>query len=181
MIRSPTKVNSTDSSEELTGCCVYSLNTSIQNSWAVKFLFLSTRCLSAQASFLDCWKLGIHISWREVQPGLKDENQNASGLGQLRWLTWASHLWGSHPWQWKEINGLFRTLADREERCYAISKLWKHVSDIFLPTIGSSHVPVDVRGGALPEASGTRPVMLTTARVSDQVWLQMSSSSPPKF
>lgn len=59
--------------------------------------------------------------------------------------------------------GYSETLADREERCYAISKPSKHVSDIFLPTTGSTHVLVDVRGSALPIVSRTRPVMLTTA------------------
>lgn len=146
MIRSSVKENFTEllwgGHSVLQVHCVYSLNTSIQNSSAVKFLFLSTRCLSAKASFLDCSKLGIHIFWREIQPGFEDENQNASGLGQLRWLTWASHLWGSHPWQWRQIKGVIQR-PRQTEKCYTISNLWNHVSYTFLSIAGSTHVSVE--------------------------------------
>lgn len=180
-IRHPSKnkIKSIDFSEEFTlfYSCIYCLNTSIQNSWVVKFLFLSTSCLSAQASFLDCSKLAIHISWRELWLGFEEENQKASGLGQFRWLTWALHLWGSHPWQCREIKavGYSRTLADREERFFAIRTFLKHVSDIHPSTTGPSHAPVDGWEETLPEVPIKRAIKLTRARFSDQVWLQTSS------
>lgn len=184
-IRSSTKENSTDS---------YKLLTLIYKSLC---LFLEYK----HPKFLSC---KIPVSFHQVpqRPGFF--------LGLLKaWYPHVLERCPARVWRWeperlwfgaaqmvnlslpslrqpslameRNKRGYSETLADREERCYAISKPSNHVSDIFLPTTGSTHLLVDVRGSALPIVSRTRPVMLTTAWVSDQVWLQMSSNSPPKF
>lgn len=175
MIRWHSKENSTDSSEKLT-------------------LFYKLLCLFFEykhPKFLSC-KIPVPFHQVPQCPGLF--------LGLLKaWYPHLMERSPARVWGWERecfwfgaaqmINlsfpplgqpslamgrnkkGYSGTLAETEGRCCAISKLLKHASDIFLPTTSSTHVHVDVRGEALPKVSRARPVMLTTAWESDQVWL----------